>query len=217
MPRFKLKFDEFFKLMSKAFFPLFGFEVQTEVELFKLPKKMDVLILHTDKVDREKIKKQFSIFHYFSEHNIISFKSLNDRITSENDVLDLVTYTSGYIRSHREAKTNNTTATLLTSRISKTFLKKYPGISEFSKFHFIVDLNMFCIHIVDLSRLEMEGLDSYFLAGYAPSDFLEALAGVITRPKKTGISQHRKSVRDFRWTLALTAAAIALGPKLWTT
>ena len=43
--QFKLKFDEFFKLCAKLFFPHFNFRVETEHEIFELPKKLDILLI----------------------------------------------------------------------------------------------------------------------------------------------------------------------------
>ena len=39
--RIILTFDEFFKICSKTFFEEEGFRVETELEIFKLPKRLD--------------------------------------------------------------------------------------------------------------------------------------------------------------------------------
>jgi hypothetical protein len=43
--RIIITFDEFFKSSSKSFFEKQGFRVETEVEIFKLPKRLDVLVV----------------------------------------------------------------------------------------------------------------------------------------------------------------------------
>ena len=107
-----------------------------------------------------------------------------------------MTYLSGYIRSHKKANPANTTATLLTSRLSKSFVKKYDAISRLSGCHSLCDLNMLKLHIVDLSNLEIEGLDSYFLSAYAPNDFLHELAALFSQ--KRGKPMGRKLLDKLR-------------------
>ncbi|MBE7439624.1 MAG: hypothetical protein HS115_14305 [Spirochaetales bacterium] len=68
MPRFKLRFDEFFKRMAVAFFELFGFRVTTEIEIFKLPKKADVIVVSTERLNIQAIETYFTVFGYFREH-----------------------------------------------------------------------------------------------------------------------------------------------------
>jgi hypothetical protein len=43
--RIFITFDEFFKSSSKTFFEKEGFRVETEVEIFNLPKRLDVLVV----------------------------------------------------------------------------------------------------------------------------------------------------------------------------
>jgi hypothetical protein len=43
--RIRITFDEFFKRSSKSFFEKEGFRVETEVEIFHLPKRLDVLVV----------------------------------------------------------------------------------------------------------------------------------------------------------------------------
>jgi hypothetical protein len=43
--RIILTFDEFFKICSKTFFEEDGFRVETELEIFKLPKRLDLLVV----------------------------------------------------------------------------------------------------------------------------------------------------------------------------
>ena len=60
--RIIITFDEFFKSSSKSFFEKQGFRVETEVEIFKLPKRLDVLVVknpHTS-IPRGFLKKHSS-------------------------------------------------------------------------------------------------------------------------------------------------------------
>lgn len=158
--------------MSKGFFSLFGFSVETEFEIFKLPKRIDVVILQKEE-GLNTTSGQLKVFDYFSKHNIISFKSFKDNF-SESDILELVIYFSGYVNAEDAARIENTTATLIVTKMPKK-VRQMPGLRELAAGKFILEMNLFSVHIVNVNEIEIEGDDAYFLAGYGDSDRLKSL------------------------------------------
>ncbi len=68
--RFYLTFDEFFKMGAKAFFEAFGYKVTTEFVLFRLPKKIDVIVIEAEE---KSPPDDFALFKWFPSHNLISY------------------------------------------------------------------------------------------------------------------------------------------------
>ncbi|GIX43212.1 MAG: hypothetical protein KatS3mg129_2945 [Leptospiraceae bacterium] len=66
--KFTLKYDEFFKIVTKNFFELLNCNVITEYEILKLPKKADIIIIKNPNT------KKFELFKYFKIYNIIFFR-----------------------------------------------------------------------------------------------------------------------------------------------
>ncbi len=91
MERFYLTFDEFFKMGAKVFFEAFGYKVITEFELFKLPKKIDVLVIEAEE---KTPPEDFALLTWFTSHNLISYKSPADRVR-EKDFRDALIYLNG--------------------------------------------------------------------------------------------------------------------------
>jgi len=89
--RFYLTFDEFFKMGAKVFFEAFGYKVITEFELFKLPKKIDVLVIEAEE---KTPPEDFALLTWFTSHNLISYKSPADRVR-EKDFRDALIYLNG--------------------------------------------------------------------------------------------------------------------------
>ncbi|MBE7437410.1 MAG: hypothetical protein HS115_03055 [Spirochaetales bacterium] len=190
MPRFKLRFDEFFKRMAVAFFELFGFRVTTEVELFKLPKKADVIVISTENLNSEAIRRYFSVLNYFKEHNIISFKSLGDRV-GQDHIIELLSYYAGYINMTTGASPDNTTISLIAGNLPPKSMEPYTRFCRNqSPGHWILELNLLEIHVLDLKELVLSGYDSYFLAAYAPPERLPYLAKIVQRTDPAGLEKN---------------------------
>ena len=74
-----------------------GCVVETDFELLKQPKRLDLLI-----IKKTKIKEKLIIFNYFSEHNLISYKSFRDSF-SEADIRSLEVYHRSYLNIEKKA------------------------------------------------------------------------------------------------------------------
>jgi hypothetical protein len=62
-------------MSSKRFFESYGFRVETELEIFRLPKRLDVLVVKNPK---NTLPEDFTLYRYWKENNLISFKSKPD-------------------------------------------------------------------------------------------------------------------------------------------
>ena len=170
---FKLTFDTFFKESIKSFFAKFKFKVETEVEIFNQPQKLDVLLIKQKELT-ENIK-DFEYFNYFKKYNLISFKSPNDPVR-KSDFYDSSSYINGFLKNNKNLDENNITFTLIVNNHPRNYLAKHKEyIKEIEKGHYIVNFNLYQIHILDLTRLEFNGYDGKFLLNFAPSKKLELL------------------------------------------
>ena len=95
--RYTISLDEFFKYECKELFTALGCVVETDFELLKQPKRLDLLI-----IKKTKIKEKLIIFNYFSEHNLISYKSFRDSF-SEADIRSLEVYHRSYLNIEKKA------------------------------------------------------------------------------------------------------------------
>ena len=161
-----------------------GCAVQTDFELLKQPKKLDLLI-----VKKGKIKEKLSIFHYFLGHNLISYKSFQDNF-SETDIRALDVYHRSYLNSEKDAKNSNTTMTLIVSQKPVKFLKQNRQfVSELSKGHYLIDYNLYQAHIINLEEIAFEGIDGVLL-----SEFVKDTAKIAESAKLQGISRSKNII-----------------------
>ncbi len=75
------RLDPTFKQVLEAFLSPLSLNLQTEVEIGRLPRKMDALVTITTEKEQQQIRKQ-TPFAHFKSQNQIEFKGLNDRLTS---------------------------------------------------------------------------------------------------------------------------------------
>ena len=61
-------------------FKQLNISIDTQVEVSRLPRTMDALVILRRKTDREKVKEETS-FYYFNIHNQIEFKGARDPLT----------------------------------------------------------------------------------------------------------------------------------------
>ncbi|GIX42562.1 MAG: hypothetical protein KatS3mg129_2295 [Leptospiraceae bacterium] len=125
MEKSYLKYDEFFKSTTKRFFELLGCKVITEFEIFKLPKKVDIVII-------KKSEREFVFFDFFKDFNIISFKSERDKATIK-DFRDMFIYLHGYCNMEREAELRNTVMIMITPKIPQKLLEEIRSDLELYK------------------------------------------------------------------------------------
>jgi hypothetical protein len=162
--RIILTFDEFFKICSKTFFEEEGFRVETELEIFKLPKRLDLLVV---KSPEKGIPEDFTLFRYWKENNLISFKSKPDALEL-SDIYDSHIYFYGYLNMTRTASFENTTMNLLVNSHPRAFLKKYsafckevePGVWE-------IDSNFYKVYLIEIHKINFEGIDRMYLGNFS--------------------------------------------------
>ena len=190
--KFVLTFDELFKLNSKAFFTLFHYTVETDFEIFKLPKKADVLVVRP-RGKRTRVPPEFKILTHWKTHNIISYKSLKDRVRVK-DIFDAIVYFFGYVNLAEGATPENTSVTLVVSHRPAGFLKKYRRfIEEVKPGKYKIDLNLCQIYIIDLNAIPADGYDAEFLMNYARAERLEEVKRFLE--KRHGRGRHSKTKR----------------------
>ena len=162
--RIILTFDEFFKICSKTFFEEEGFRVETELEIFKLPKRLDLLVV---KSPEKGIPEDFTLFRYWKENNLISFKSKPDALEL-SDIYDSHIYFYGYLNMTRTASFENTTMNLLVNSHPRAFLKKYsafckelePGVWE-------INSNFYKVYLIEIHKITFEGIDRMYLGNFS--------------------------------------------------
>jgi hypothetical protein len=174
--RIFITFDEFFKNSSKTFFERNGFQVETEVEIFKLPKKLDVLVVKKDSID---LPEDFTLFRYWKNFNLISFKSKPDSLRI-SDIWDSIIYLLGFINKEENANMDNTTMSLLVNNHPREFLKKYIEFcKEVEKGVWEFHLNFFKVYLIELHNINLKGLDRLFLGNFSTDPvFYNVLKGI---------------------------------------
>jgi len=156
MEKSYLKFDEFFKSTTKRFFELLQCNVITEFEIFKLPKKIDIVIL-------KNTQKKFEFFEFFKDYNIISFKSKSDRATIK-DIRDLFIYLNGFCNMEKSANFSNTVIVMLTTKIPYNLLKAIKEDLEiYKKGIWKFKVKTFYLYIVEIDKLEGNNIEIEYL------------------------------------------------------
>ena len=141
-------------------------------------------------IKKIQIKEKLNIFHYFLEHNLISYKSFQDKF-SEADIRALDVYHRSYLNSEKDAENSNTTMTLVVSQKPVKFIKQNRQfVSEVLRGHYLVDYNIYQAHIINLEEIALdEGIDGILL-----SEFVKD-AGKIAEPAKLqGISRSQNII-----------------------
>ncbi|GIX43209.1 MAG: hypothetical protein KatS3mg129_2942 [Leptospiraceae bacterium] len=165
--KFTLKYDEFFKIVTKNFFELLNCNVITEYEILKLPKKADIIIIKNPNT------KKFELFKYFKIYNIISFKSEKDKPTIK-DFNDLFIYLTGFCNREKSANLNNTTITLITPDFTKSFknlLNKHAILLQNGLYKFHNDL--LNIYFIEINQLDINAYEIEYLYIFANQNKLK--------------------------------------------
>jgi hypothetical protein len=192
--RIIITFDEFFKSSSKSFFEKQGFRVETEVEIFKLPKRLDVLVV---KNPNKTLPDDFTLFQYWKKYNLLSFKSEKDmvRIT---DIWDCFIYFYGFLNLSPNDTFDNTTISLLVNNHPREFLKKFSKFCrELETGVWEIDSNFCKVYLVELHKIDLRGLDRIYLGNFATDKaFLDLLLKTETTPKDSQESKWIDSIQN---------------------
>ena len=182
-PRIIITFDEFFKQSCKSFFEEEGFHVETEVEIFHLPKRLDVMIVKNP--DRT-LSDDFTLFQYWKKFNLISFKSKPDSLEI-SDIWDSLIYIYGFLNRNKEANFENTTMSLLVNSHPRSFLKKYASFcKELETGIYVIDSNFCKVYMIELHKINQDGMDRLYLSNFSTDDvFSKVLEKVEQSPKNS--------------------------------
>lgn len=178
--RFLLRYDEFFKSSCIDFFTKHGFNVETELEIYKLPKRLDVLAINTNR----KIPDNFTLLKYWNKHNLISYKSKNDKFRRK-DIFDATIYLHGYLNNTPSARYENSSMSIFMNHgIPKYFqeLKEYIHLTEPGVWK--LDFNFYNIHLINLRDIQLSGLDRKFLANFSSDEKFYELIGLTNDERK---------------------------------
>ena len=95
----------------------------------------------------------FTLFQYWKEFNLISFKSKPDSLEI-SDIWDSLIDIYGYLNRNREADFENTTMSLLVNSHPRTFLKKYASFcKELETGVYEIDSNFCKVYLIDLHKI----------------------------------------------------------------
>ncbi len=177
-PRIIITFDEFFKRSCKSFFEEEGFHVETEVEIFHLPKGLDVMIVkNLDKT----LSDDFTLFQYWKEFNLISFKSKPDTLEI-SDIWDSLIYMYGFLNRNKEANFENTTMSLLVNSHPRSFLKKYAHFCrELETGVYEIDSNFCKVYLIELHKINQDGIDRLYLSNFSTDDVFSKVLEKVER------------------------------------
>ncbi len=180
-PRIILTFDEFFKRSCKSFFEEEGFHVETEIEIFHLPKRLDVMIVkNPDKI----LSEDFTLFQYWKEFNLISFKSKPDSLEI-SDIWDSLIYIYGFLNRNKSANFENTTMSLLVNSHPRSFLKKYaPFCKEMEQGVWQIDSNFCKIYLIELHKINLDGMDRLYLSNFSTDEVFSKVLEKVERSSK---------------------------------
>lgn len=124
-----MKQDEAFKAVASLFFGKeLALHVETDFELFNIPKRLDILVIKGAYRPQE-----LEFFSYFKNHNLISFKSITDRFKIDH-FLEGLFYVPAYMSRAEVHDFDEITFSLISAYSNKKIIRDYkleklePGI-----------------------------------------------------------------------------------------
>ncbi len=174
-----LTLDTFFKIQCTEFFEALGCQVLTEVELFKQPRRLDVLIIEGGEgrgalqqpqegtQAKHAMHKKFHLLDYFQKYNLISYKSFRDRF-SISDIRDAMIYHQSYLNLEKKANEANSTVSLIVSQKPSKFLSETTSkVSQQVKGRYVIDYQAFKVYILNIEEAPLnDSLDGIFLSEF---------------------------------------------------
>jgi hypothetical protein len=146
-----LKNDEAFKVFSKLFFEKgLKYQVHTDYELLKLPKRLDVVVIK----GALSLAKKLKFFSYFRQYNIISFKSFTDRL-KKADLYDALIYAPAYAKNERLKNLKGITVTVISAYQRRGIVKEL-GLKEVRGGVYEYEGGQHCLRLVVLNEVELE-------------------------------------------------------------
>ncbi len=111
--------DPVFKEVMTFNFAQLALPVETQVEISRLPRTMDALIVLEQPLEREKVREQ-TVFNYFRVYNQIEFKGKNDPLT--RDEYNLIRGRSYLYLGEKKISASLMTVTIISARQPRNVL-----------------------------------------------------------------------------------------------
>ncbi len=157
----KITLDQLFKQFGLRYFTAKNCEVRPEDELYAAPKRIDLLVV---KKEPKESWNKLGILDYFLEYNLISYKSFRDNV-SLKDLWDCFIYYHACLRKYPEATQENTTITLIVSKIPKSFFRYYgSSLKKTAKGEYEIKNEIIYLKIINIEEAELRGESGAFLS-----------------------------------------------------
>jgi hypothetical protein len=147
--------NEVFKNKIKVHFEKFAI-VKTEVEILRLPRRMDLLVIEAD----TPIKEHVSLFQYFKKFNIIEFKSEADELNLYG-YLKMGYYLHAFLLREEGAFPKNTTLTLVSTFKPKIPVDRISWMEIRKGLYLVKGLGIVDLHIVVIDELSRRNTEEY--------------------------------------------------------
>jgi len=120
LPRLeRAEIDPVFKEVMTFNFGQLSLPIETQVEVSRLPRTMDALVLLLQAEDREKVLQE-TVFDYFRVHNQLEYKGKEDRLTRNG--YHLILGRSHLYLGEKQISTSEMTVTIISSRKPRNVL-----------------------------------------------------------------------------------------------
>ena len=120
--------DSIFKWIMNRRFTRLGIQIQTQVEVGYLPLTIDVVIVPRDETEQQKVKLEIALPDV-GPHNLIEFKSENDRLTISD--LQIIVARANLYMSQNNLIAPDLTVTIICAGTPKKVLSHYPSHIKF--------------------------------------------------------------------------------------
>ena len=135
-------------------FTLLGIPIQTQVEVGYLPFTIDVVIAPRNETEQQKVKLEIALPDV-GPHNLIEFKSENDRLTISD--LQLIVARANLYMSQNNLIAPDLTVTIICAGTPQKVLYHYPSHIKFESLGrgYYRSRDQLPIHIVAINELEV--------------------------------------------------------------
>ncbi len=159
--------DSIFKWIMNLRFTRLGIQIQTQVEVGHLPLTIDVVFVLDDETDLERVQRETEL-HHAGLHNLIEFKSENDRLTIF-DLQRIVARANLYM-SQNNLIASDITVTIICAGTPRKVLYHYPSHIEFESLGggYYRSTDKLPIHIIAINELAVTP-ENYPLLMFATS------------------------------------------------
>ena len=146
--------DSIFKWIMNRQFTRLGIPIQTQVEVGYLPLTIDVVIEPRNEAEQQNVKSEIALPDV-GTHNLIEFKSENDRLTISG-LQRIVARTNLYM-SQNDLLAPDITVTIICAGTPKKVLSHYPSHIKFESLSggYYRSTDKLPIHIVAINELEV--------------------------------------------------------------